>query len=80
MDEDDVAKLSPCIWGTLDYMDCDYIANGVFSEKTNVFGFGILMQKFLAGKETCRELYDWKSLAKEKVFEFVVRIHWREKI
>ncbi|CAA7047849.1 unnamed protein product [Microthlaspi erraticum] len=49
--------------GAYDYIDDDYMVNGVVSEKTDAFGFGILMQKLLLGEERFREVYgrnlDW---------------------
>ncbi|KAL0724754.1 hypothetical protein Bca4012_039353 [Brassica carinata] len=52
-----------------DYIDDDYMNNGVVSEKTDAFGFGVLMQKLLTGEERFRELYgrkNWKTLSKRK--------------
>ncbi|CDY37832.1 BnaAnng04930D [Brassica napus] len=37
-----------------DYMDNDYIFNRVVSEKTDVFGFGVFMQKLLTGEKILR--------------------------
>ncbi|XP_019085837.1 PREDICTED: probable inactive receptor-like protein kinase At1g65250 [Camelina sativa] len=45
-----------CLGGDYDYMDDNYLINGVVSEKTDAFGFGIFMQKLLTGEERFREL------------------------
>ncbi|CAA7060613.1 unnamed protein product [Microthlaspi erraticum] len=45
-----------CVGGDYDYMDDDYLLNGVVSEKTDVFSFGVFMQKLLTGEERFREL------------------------
>ncbi|CAN6832605.1 unnamed protein product [Brassica oleracea var. botrytis] len=58
-----------CVGGDYDYMDDNYMINGLVSEKTDVFSFGILMQKLLTGEERFREFYgrdDWKILEKRK--------------
>ncbi|CAL9239232.1 unnamed protein product [Arabidopsis halleri] len=39
------------ITGTFGHMDAKYTMNGVVSEKTDVFAFGILLQKFLMGEK-----------------------------
>ncbi|KAL1194546.1 Non-functional pseudokinase ZRK15 [Cardamine amara subsp. amara] len=58
-----------CVGGDYDYMDDNYLINGVVSEKTDTFGFGIFMQKLLTGEERFRELYgwsEWKTLENRK--------------
>lgn len=52
-----------CIGGDYDYMDDNYLINGIVSEKTDAFGFGIFMQKLLMGEERFHELcYDRSDL------------------
>ncbi|EOA35316.1 hypothetical protein CARUB_v10020491mg [Capsella rubella] len=43
------------------YMDYKYLRNGVVSEKTDVFAFGMLMQTFLTGRERF-----WKRFIREQ--------------
>lgn len=55
--------------GAYDYIDDDYKISHVVSEKTDAFGFGILMQKLLTGEERFREICgrkDRKTLVKRK--------------
>lgn len=51
-----------------DYMDDNYIFKRVVSEKTDVFGFGIFMQKLLTGEERFDELCGWKNWRGKKKF------------
>ncbi|CAN6851356.1 unnamed protein product [Brassica oleracea] len=51
-----------------DYMDDDYIFNRVVSEKTDVFGFGVFMQKLLTGEENFEELCGWKNWREKNKF------------
>ena len=55
--------------GAYDYLDDEYMNNGVVSEKTGAFGFGVLMQKLFTREARFRELYgrkNWKTLLKRK--------------
>uniref|UniRef100_A0A0D3CUD6 Protein kinase domain-containing protein n=1 Tax=Brassica oleracea var. oleracea TaxID=109376 RepID=A0A0D3CUD6_BRAOL len=55
--------------GAYDYIDDEYMNNGVVSEKTGAFGFGVLMQKLFTREARFRELYgrkNWKTLLKRK--------------
>ncbi|EOA30867.1 hypothetical protein CARUB_v10014010mg [Capsella rubella] len=50
-----------------DYMDDDHLFNRVVSEKTDAFGFGIFMQKLVAGEESFDELCglkNWRGINK----------------
>lgn len=51
-----------------DYMDDDYIFSRVVSEKTDVFGFGVFMQKLLTGEENFEELCGWKNWREKNKF------------
>lgn len=44
-----------------DYMDNDHNFNRVVSEETDLFGFGVFMQKLLTGEEKFDELCGWNK-------------------
>ncbi|GKV48263.1 hypothetical protein SLEP1_g55087 [Rubroshorea leprosula] len=49
--------------GTFGYMSPEYALGGIFSEKSDVFSFGVLLLEIVSGKKVTRFLYDNEHLS-----------------
>uniref|UniRef100_A0A199UBJ1 Receptor-like serine/threonine-protein kinase n=1 Tax=Manihot esculenta TaxID=3983 RepID=A0A199UBJ1_MANES len=49
--------------GTIGYMAPEYLFGGIFSEKSDVFGFGILILEIVSGRKTSSFQYDEQNMS-----------------
>ncbi|GKV19192.1 hypothetical protein SLEP1_g29483 [Rubroshorea leprosula] len=49
--------------GTLGYMSPEYALGGIFSEKSSVFSFGVLLLEIVSGKKATSFLYHGEPLS-----------------
>ncbi|CAA7028800.1 unnamed protein product [Microthlaspi erraticum] len=60
--------------GTCDYLDHNYILDGIVSEKTDVFAFGIVMLKFIIGDRRFHKLLKEEEEEEEDLLTWVSKL------